>query len=86
MFREFLDHMGITEADAPAFHYYLKRHIHLDADHHGPLSLKMLNEFCAGDPEKLVEAEEAAKAAIEARIEFWDGVATALPSVVRAAE
>lgn len=86
MFREFLDRMGIKESDAPAFHYYLKRHIHLDADHHGPLSLKMLNGFCNGDPAKLAVAEQAAKDAIEARIAFWDGVRAALPDDAKAAE
>ncbi|MEW6562128.1 MAG: DUF3050 domain-containing protein [Pseudomonadota bacterium] len=74
MFRAFLANMGITEQDAPAFHYYLKRHIYLDADFHGPISLQLLNELCAGDPARLHEAENAARAAIEARIGFWNGV------------
>lgn len=74
MFRSFLRHMGITEKDAPAFHYYLKRHILLDADFHGPISLQLLNELCAGDETRLREAQAAASQAIEARIRFWDGV------------
>jgi hypothetical protein len=78
MFRALLKDMQVREHEAPAFHYYLERHIHLDEDHHGPLSLRMLDELCAGDPRKLREAEQAARAAIEARIEFWDGVLSAL--------
>jgi hypothetical protein len=74
MFRALLRDMQVREHEAPAFHYYLERHIHLDEDHHGPLSLRMLDELCAGDPRKLREAEQAARTAIEARIEFWDGV------------
>lgn len=74
MFRSFLRHMGITEKDAPTFHYYLKRHIDLDADFHGPISLQLLNELCAGDETRLREAEAAACAAIEKRIQFWNGV------------
>ena len=66
--------MGITEKDAPTFHYYLKRHIDLDADFHGPISLQLLNELCAGDETRLREAEAAACAAIEKRIQFWNGV------------
>jgi hypothetical protein len=74
MFRRFLAEMGIREADAPQFHFYLQRHIHLDQDFHGPLSLRMLNLLCAGDPQRLREATEAARQALEARIQFWDGV------------
>lgn len=78
MFRAFLAGMDISAADAPAFHYYLERHIHLDEDTHGPLSLRMLEELCGGDPQRIREAEAAACQAIEARIRFWDGVHQAL--------
>lgn len=74
MFRALLARMHVTEQDAPAFHYYLKRHVHLDEDFLAPLALKMLNELIGGDPVKLREAEEAAVAAVQARIRFWDGV------------
>lgn len=78
MFREFLAGMDIREGEAPAFYYYLERHIHLDEDSHGPLSLKMLEELCAGDPQRIREAEAAACQAVEARIRFWDGVHQAI--------
>jgi len=70
--------MGITEQDAPMFHIYLKRHIHLDESFHGPMSLRMLDLLCAGDAQKRRDAEQAARAAIEARIRFWDDVAKRL--------
>jgi hypothetical protein len=78
MFRAFLKDMGITDKDAPAFHYYLNRHIHLDEDFHGPISLQLLDELIGGDAGRMKEAEEAACAAVEARIRFWDGVMAAL--------
>lgn len=78
MFRALLARTGIGERDAPAFHYYLKRHIHLDEGSHGPLALRMMNEFVAGDPTKLREAEAAAREAIEARIALWDGLLASL--------
>jgi hypothetical protein len=78
MFRAFLQRMGINEQDAPTFHFYLKRHIYLDADFHGPISLLLLDEMCGGDATKLQEAGEAACAALEARIHFWDGILDAL--------
>jgi hypothetical protein len=80
MFRSFLARMDISEQQAPAFHYYLNRHIHLDEDFHAPLSLKMLDELCAGDPQRMAEAEQAAQDALRARLAFWDGVVAALPS------
>lgn len=79
MFRAFLHMMTITKNDAPAFHYYLERHIHLDEDFHAPLSLRMLNAFIDGDAKKAREAEDAALLAISARTQFWDGVFDALP-------
>ena len=78
MFRAFLQRMGITEQDAPTFYFYLHRHIYLDADFHGPISLLLLDELCSGDATKLQEAEAAACAAVEARIRFWDGIIQAL--------
>lgn len=80
MFRTFLAKMNISKEVAPAFHYYLERHIHLDEDSHGPLSLLMLEELCGGDPVRLKEAQVAATAAVEARIRFWDGVHQAIQS------
>lgn len=79
MFRALLARMAVSERQAPTFHYYLKRHIHLDEDFHAPLSLRLLDGLCAGDPVRIAEAKEAAWQAIEARIRFWDGVLAALP-------
>jgi len=78
MFRSFLARMNISEQEAPAFHYYLKRHIHLDEDFHAPLALKMMNELIGNDATKLREAEDAAYAAVEARLRLWDGVLAAM--------
>lgn len=80
MFRAFLARMAVTEAQAPSFHYYLNRHVHLDEDFHAPLSLRLLGALCGGDAAKWREAEAAAEAAVDARMQFWDGVLKALPS------
>lgn len=78
MFRALLKELQVGEDKAPAFHYYLERHIHLDEDHHGPMSLQMLNELCEGNAHKLEEAETAAQQALQARIDLWDGVMSTL--------
>jgi len=78
MFRSFLRKMHVSKAHAPAFHYYLERHVRLDEDFHGPLSLRLLETLCEDDPEKIEEAEAAAEESICARIRLWDGVLDAI--------
>lgn len=80
MFRAFLAQMAIDEKQAPVFHFYLHRHIHLDEDFHAPLSLRLLDALCGGDPQKIAEARAAGVRAVDARMAFWDGVMAALPS------
>jgi hypothetical protein len=82
MFRALLQRMAVSETQAPIFHYYLNRHIHLDEDFHAPLSLRLLNGLCEGDAVKLAEARDAAIRAVDARVEFWDGVLASLPSQI----
>jgi hypothetical protein len=78
MFRRLLREMQVTAAQAPAFHYYLTRHIGLDEDLHAPMSLRLLETLCGDDAVKIEEAETAAEEAICARIRFWDGVLEAI--------
>lgn len=80
MFRAFLARMAISEAQAPIFYFYLNRHIHLDEDFHAPLSLRLMEALCGGDPVKLAEAKAAGTRAVDARLAFWDGVLASLPS------
>ena len=80
MFRSILKKIGVSEKEAPIFHFYLNRHIHLDEDFHAPLSLRLLNSLCAGDENKIQESIDAAQDAVLARIEFWDAVLAAIKS------
>ena len=52
----------------------------LDEDFHAPLSLRLLASLCHDDPIKWREAEAAAEQAVNARLQFWDGVLSVLPS------
>ena len=56
------------------FEYYLERHIEVDGDSHGPMSLRMLENLCGDDDDLWNEAGEAAMAAIDSRIALWDGI------------
>lgn len=78
MFRRLLDEMALTEWQAPTFYYYLERHVHLDDELHGPLSLRLLDHLCQDDEQRIAEARQAAYQAVNSRIAFWDGVLKAL--------
>lgn len=61
------------------FIVYLERHIEVDGEDHGPMSLQMMCEICGDDEDpRWDSAIETAYAALEARVELWDGVVEAL--------
>lgn len=75
------------EPNTSIFRYYLERHIELDGDDHGPLSLKMV-EGCLGvDAEeegtrqKWHRATKAVQNALRMRCSLWDGISDAVSSV-----
>ncbi|RZJ69345.1 DUF3050 domain-containing protein [Flavobacterium sp.] len=62
------------ETDLSELVYYFERHIELDADEHGPMAMKMIDELCAQDQIKWREAEEISIEALEKRIGLWDAI------------
>jgi hypothetical protein len=74
MFKSLLERWQIDESMAPMFVYYLKRHIELDADSHGPAVWKIINEITEANPESIGELKEAASIATQARVNLWDGL------------
>jgi len=78
MFKYILQQLNINNNSAPYFHYYLERHIEIDGEEHGDWSLDLVNALCENNPLKLREAEDAAIAAINARIKLWDSLTVLL--------
>lgn len=72
MFQRILDDWGITGSQAPTFRYYLQRHIEVDSEDHGPAAAHLLARLVAGDAQREREVYEAAIAAVESRIAFWN--------------
>jgi hypothetical protein len=81
MFRGLLRRWGIGEEEAPVFVYYLKRHIELDSDSHGPAARRLILEVTRGDPARLAAVEAAARTAMGARLRLWDSLAQDLSAV-----
>jgi hypothetical protein len=53
---------------------YLKRHIDVDSNRHGPLSLILFNKSCECDDLKYNQAMDAAIKSIEIRYNLWTGI------------
>ncbi len=66
---------------APTLYGYLKRHIELDTQDHGPAAQQLLERLVGADPAFSQQANEAALAAVETRITFWNEVQASLQEV-----
>lgn len=60
----------------PKMEYYLRRHIELDGDDHGPLSIKMIRELCGTDSLKWNEVLDVSQKALQLRIQLWDHISS----------
>ena len=78
MFSNLLEKWRIGANRAPTFVYYLKRHIEVDSDQHGPAAKAILAAATADDPRCGLQILSAARQSIEARIKLWDGLLSSL--------
>lgn len=60
------------------FRFYLRRHMQVDGDVHGPMARKLLGSLCGHDMEKWGEATRAAIEALDARRDLWDAIFKAI--------
>jgi len=74
MFIPLIEGINSDNNDLDKLIYYFKRHIEVDGDMHGPMSMEMLSYLCDNDPIKISESASIAKEALEARIALWNGI------------
>lgn len=78
MFTALLRRWRIDEAAAPMFVFYLKRHIEVDGESHGPMAQQIIDRAVGEDPQRRGEVLRAAIESVRARLALWDGVQVAL--------
>jgi len=79
VFRRIVEELNAeTHGRLDRFRYYLNRHIQLDDDKHGPMAERLVANLCGSDAAKWEAAEEAARCALQARLDLWDSVSDLL--------
>jgi hypothetical protein len=79
MFQEMVRSLARDDAARwSLFLHYLNRHIEHDGERHGPLSRALVQRLCGQDNRLWAEAEETARASIEARLRLWDCISAGM--------
>ena len=79
MFIEILNYSNsISNNSYNSMTYYFKRHIELDGDEHGPMSMKMIDQLCNNDEDKIDDVIMVDRESLEYRIKLWDRIADAI--------
>ena len=72
MFQSIVDVLNKEDIQAPTLLYYLRRHIEIDGNEHGPLAEHFLNVLVADDARLKLMAENAGIDSLLARKKLWD--------------
>jgi hypothetical protein len=72
MFMPMVATLDAATFQVPSLHYYLKRHIEVDGDEHGPMARRFLELLCGDDETKIAESLVVAQHSLRLRIELWD--------------
>lgn len=82
VFQRIVDELNVaTSGGLQQFQYYLARHIELDGDHHGPMSVRLTTSLCGNDERNWATAEAVAVSSLESRLAMWDGMLAAISAL-----
>jgi DUF3050 family protein len=82
VFQKIVDELAQQAAGTlDPFQYYLRRHIELDGDEHGPTASRLVIALCGDDEANWQAATSAARESLEARLAFWDSIHRAITVV-----
>ncbi len=80
LFRSIQQNLPVSSSDAPHLYAYLRRHIELDEQQHGPIVAQMARELCAGSIRLQHQAATITQQALATRLVFWDEIYQAVDS------
>ncbi len=80
MFMRLLQSFDSARIVYPRFSYYVRRHIELDGDQHGPLARRLVDLLCT-DSLETDRCVEAVRAALTGRLRLWDSILDSLDDV-----
>lgn len=79
VFQTIVDELArAPEARLEPFQFYLRRHIDLDGDEHGPMATRLVALLCGENEELWQRAYAAADAALQVRLTLWDAIHAAV--------
>lgn len=83
MFLPLAERLADRGLECPLLLAYLRRHVEVDGDEHGPAAACLLERLVGEDAERLREGFQAALEALDARAELWDAVAERFAAAAR---
>ena len=74
LFSNILNAHQFLKARAPQFQYYIQRHIEIDGEEHGDLSVEILKHYCEENPAHFQKAKDTAVLTLNSRVQLWDNI------------
>lgn len=74
MFGRLAVELQFSAAQMRHFLHYLTRHIEVDGEQHGPMTLKLIERLCGQDEGKWQDVIRVVRQSLEARLALWDAI------------